>query len=201
MATAARTEAASPQSNETNSGAPQPVKLDPWLGFNAYNGLLQNARRRVVDFANGKHLGLVLAGAPGCGKTHLARVVRTYYGTSAYMVSEPSFIAAVQQSYDGEGSEKQVLGRLQNVEVLILDDVGTAHVRRESRSWLEALYWRILDKRFERKAPVLITTNLELEPLMSWIGQRAASRLAGLMGGHDNFVSLFGIADYRMRGW
>lgn len=164
---------------------------------------LQNAKQRIIDFSNGHSLGIILAGHPGCGKTHLAHVVAKHWGSVALMVSEPDMLAAIQATYKdkSDGDEGQIIRRYRSVPMLIIDDVGAGHVRSDSRSWLDSIYWRILDNRSKENHPIMITTNLTLERLGEWIGQRATSRLMGMLGSRDYYVDLFSVPDYRTRGW
>ena len=178
---------------------------DLWLGFNAYCDKLLAAKRAVGEWYNdGLDRGeaLVMSGGYGCGKTHLARVVIHAYADPAnsIMVSEADLIAQIRASYDGAGSEKMIISTLRRARLLILDDVGTAHVKAESQSWLEDIYWRLLDRRSEMHLGTLITTNLVAEQLGKRIGGRAYSRLLGMMNGR-NWVDLFGVKDYRLKGW
>jgi DNA replication protein DnaC len=191
----------SPKPNGNSSKPPH----DLWLGFDAYNENLKYAKRRVAEWFNeGWDSGeaLVLAGGYGSGKTHLARVVlSTCMPHMVVMISEPDMLANIRATYDGDGTEKMIMGNYRRAPLLIIDDVGTAHVKDNSRGWLEDIYWRILDRRSEINTPLLMTTNLSLYELGQWIGGRALSRLQGMMGDNGNFVDLFGVDDYRTRGW
>jgi hypothetical protein len=85
--------------------------------------------------------------------------------------------------------------------MLILDDVGTAHVRAESLEWLHGIYWRILDHRADTGRRTVITTNLTLAEVGVRIGPRAMSRLMGMMGSLDAGLVDLTVSDYRLRGW
>jgi DNA replication protein DnaC len=183
-----------------------------WLGFDAYCSQLVRAKERVAELSNavglglpGLPLGLVLAGNPGSGKTHLARAVAWQQGPRAAMISEPQLLANLQAIYRGDDcdgvSEQALIRRLHDAPILILDDIGTGHVRQESRTWLESIYWRVLDERQEHGLSVLVTTNLAMDELGDRMGERASSRLMGLMRTRSNYVDLFGVKDYRDRGW
>lgn len=184
--------------SETGSPATRPVD---WLGFQANLPALQVAQQRVTEFVAGERLGLILAGKPGCGKTHLARVVNQHDILHNFLFSEPEVLGRLQAAYGGEGSETAIMGQLRFCDVLIMDDVGAGHVKRESRTWLEAIYWRILDRRLEKRRPVMLTTNSDFAQLAGWIGARAMSRLMGLCGGPNGYVDMFGVPDYRCRDW
>jgi DNA replication protein DnaC len=178
---------------------------DLWLGFDAYCPKLVAAKRRVAEWFNegfDRGAALVLAGSYGSGKTHLARVVLGACEPHlVHMISEPDLVANIRATYDGDGSEKLIIAGYRRARLLILDDVGTAHVTEKSKPWLEDVYWRILDRRAEMRLPTLLTTNLSLYDLGRRLGGRAFSRLQGMMGGQDGYVDMFGVADYRMRGW
>lgn len=190
----------SPTSNGRSSAT-----YDAWLGFETYHPKLEKARRRVGEWYNDgfdRGHALVLAGSYGCGKTHLARVVMGACEPHlVLMIGEPDMLANVKATYGGDGSEGLVIANYRRAPLLIIDDVGTAHVKPDSRTWLEEIYWRIFDRRAELGLPTLITTNLSFYELGQWIGGRALSRLQGMMGDQENYVDMFGVGDYRVRGW
>ena len=175
-----------------------------WNDFDPHHPQLTMALGRLECFVLGAGpLALVLAGNCGCGKTHLASAVFRYLVASGRMMSEPDMVAHIQAGYGGQGeSEAQILDKLSAAEMLVIDDVGTAHVRGESRTWIESIYWRVLEGRARRNRRAMLTTNLDIERLGARLGTRAMSRLMGMMGSkEDGYVDLFEVPDYRTRGW
>jgi len=173
-----------------------------WRGFDAYCPALQAAQQKAIEFVTQNNpAALVLSGPPGTGKSHLAGVIRAQL--SADLVAEPDLVAKIQSGYSGEGeTEDKILIKYKMAHALILDDVGTAHVRPESLSWIEGIYWRLLDRRAQMGLKTVITTNLSLRQLRHRLGERATSRLMGMMGTReDGYVDLFDVSDYRVRGW
>ena len=87
-------------------------------------------------------------------------------------------------SVQGE-SEADVLGRMSYVKLLVLDDVG----RDPASTWVHDTYWTIFDRRIEWGLPVIITTNLPIEPppgeegLADRIGEGAFARVLELCQG------------------
>jgi hypothetical protein len=74
-------------------------------------------------------------------------------------------------------------------------------VKRDSLPWLQDIYWRILDGRTRDKTFTMITTNLTMDKLAQRLGERASSRLTGMMGADkSNFVDMTGVDDFRKRG-
>lgn len=174
---------------------------DAWLGFETHCPELVAAKQSIGKWWNDgfdQGQAIVLAGNTGSGKTHLARVILGICPPHlSWMISEPDMLATIKATYSGDGSEGLVIGNYKRAHLLILDDVGTAHVKE--KTWLHEIYWRILDRRAELKLPTLITTNLQ--DLDSWLGNRALSRLMGMMGSKESYVDMFSVADYRKRGW
>lgn len=183
------------------------MTYDVWLGFDVYCAKLAKAKKRVAQWYNDEFdqgRALVLAGGCGSGKTHLARVVLTLSNHQmVLMISEPDMLANIKATYggDGNGSEGMVIANYRRAQLLILDDVGTAHVKRDSQTWLEDIYWRIFDRRAELKLPTFLTTNLTLLELEKRLGDRAMSRLLGMLGKEENYIDMFGVEDYRRRNF
>lgn len=158
--------------------------------------------------------GLVLMGDTGCGKTHIAKVVTTAAGGTAWMpapdgrrvrnavlYNEPNLLADIRASYgDGGREADRIISACQWARWLIIDDIGAAYVKAESAGWYEDLLWRIFDVRAENLLPMLLTTNLTPPELKAKLGRRAWSRLQG-MARPENFINMFGVPDYRARYW
>lgn len=199
-----------PQSNGKSSAS-------DWLGFDPEwpqerSAVLQlrTAQEKVAAWVNGAILGLVLAGHPGAGKSHLARVAVGHISDPlrAVLIDEAQLVADLHAAYGGGNrSEAAIIGKLKRIPMVIIDDVGTAHVRDESAGWLRSIYWRILDNRAEWHMPLMLTTNLATPDLAARLGARGFSRLIGLMKGDDgqvdrsNLVDMFEVPDYRLRGY
>ncbi|MCY0931507.1 ATP-binding protein [Streptomyces sp. H27-H1] len=132
---------------------------------------------------------LLLLGATGVGKTHEAiAAIRTLIATGI-VVRWESITAA---DLYGEMRPRQgvdpewMLRRLVRIPVLHLDDLGAATTTR----WTEELTYRLINHRYNRELPTLITSNLapvrttSMPPdqpvLREQIGDRVASRLVGM---------------------
>lgn len=158
---------------------------------------------------------IVLSGGTGCGKTHIARAIFRATGGSFYkltddlrsvrnavFVDEANFLADIRASYNGgQGSEDKIISSCQWADFLFLDDLGVAYVRDGSAQWYEDLFWRVFDVRAENLLPTLITTNLTPPELKTRLGQRAYSRLQGMLRQPSNFINMFAVPDYRAREW
>jgi len=170
--------------------------MSAWNGFdfNIHPDLVV-AKEKLLALYQAKQGAVVLAGHTGCGKSHLARYVKQM-GVGR-MITEMALLELIKLSYSLD--QPISLAEYRNEKLLVLDDLGVAHVKSESLSWVQQYYWQLLDKREDFMT--IVTTNLTLEEFAERLGSRAFSRMGGLMGGPDNFVDLFAVEDYRLKGW
>lgn len=109
--------------------------------------------------------GLLLVGPVGTGKTHLSAAVamalmdkehRVVFGTINSLLSQ------IRYSYeDDKESEKELFDQYTKCSLLVIDDLGKEKVTE----WTEQLVFDIINTRYERLKPVLITTNLNLKDI------------------------------------
>lgn len=128
--------------------------------------------------------GLWLMGDVGTGKTTLAMLVsRTALeaGSSVAIYSLPRLLARIRRTYDADASEDSYLeffDRLASVDLLHIDDLGA-----EKRSdWVLEQLYAIVDRRYEERRPLVVTTNLDQAKLEEQIGVRTVSRLVEICG-------------------
>jgi DNA replication protein DnaC len=132
----------------------------------------------VAKTIEGTDDSLLLAGTVGVGKTHtgyaaLAAVVlgRAARGQSCQpaAVTHTDLCEAVRP--DGEG-----ISRLQEATLLMLDDLGAAHVT----AWNADAVYRVIDHRWTHMLPTIITSNFDPGTLSAMLGERLTSRLFGM---------------------
>ncbi|MBQ6536698.1 MAG: ATP-binding protein [Firmicutes bacterium] len=141
---------------------------------------MQNARSLADSCAAGKTgRGLLLMGKVGCGKTHLAAATANRVldqGGEALFLVVPEFLDQLRFSYrrENEGlDEAEIISRTYNVPLLVLDDLG-AH---NYSDWVCNKLFTIINHRYNRNLPSVITTNLDLRDLEDKIGDRSTSRI------------------------
>ncbi len=128
--------------------------------------------------------GLWLMGNTGTGKTTLAMLVSKETlkrGHSVAIYSLPKLLARIRATFDaqaGEESYADFFERLCEVDLLHIDDLGA---EKQTEWVLEQLY-ALINERYEREKPIVVTTNLSQEELETQIGERTVSRLIEICG-------------------
>lgn len=138
----------------------------------------QEQYRRCVDdaqaFAEAPDGWLVLSGASGCGKTHIAAAVVNRIlerGQPALFVVVPDLLDHLRSAYQ-PGAELRyddLFERVRSAPVLVLDDLGT----QAPTPWAQEKLFQLMNHRFNSRLPTIVTTNLALEQ----IDERLRTRL------------------------
>jgi DNA replication protein DnaC len=132
--------------------------------------------RWVLDTIRGGLDGLVIAGPIGVGKTHLA--VAAYRAVVAGRVL-PAVAVPVPALLDGLRPGREPVEELRACEdarLLFLDDLAA----ERHTDWTGETLYRLIDARYARRLPTIVTTNAPGERIRETLGARVASRLNGL---------------------
>lgn len=130
----------------------------------AFNNL-KNYSEKLVN--NIEKKGLILVGNNGVGKTHLACSIANKFienGIPVIYGTLINLLAELRNSYeiDNSISEMEIIKLYENVDLLIIDDLG----KEKPSEWgLEKLF-TIINSRYENKLPVIITTNYNQNSLV-----------------------------------
>ncbi|OLT29312.1 ATP-binding protein [Nocardiopsis sp. CNR-923] len=122
---------------------------------------------------------LMLWGGTGTGKTHAAfgavrRIALTGPTRFGFLATTfPDLYAALRPGASGDQERERLMRRVLSVPVLLLDDLGTT----KSSPWTEETTYRIVNHRYNRMLPVILTSNEPPAALPELMGDRIASRL------------------------
>jgi DNA replication protein DnaC len=122
---------------------------------------------------------LMLWGGTGTGKTHAAfgavrRIALTGPIRFGFLATTfPDLYAALRPGAATDEERERLMRRVLSVPVLLLDDLGTT----KSSLWTEETTYRIVNHRYNRMLPVVITSNEPPAALPELLGDRIASRL------------------------
>lgn len=133
---------------------------------------LQYALSQAQQFAAAPRGWLALMGTYGCGKTHLAAAIANAcveFGMTTLFLTVPDLMDWLRNSFDSNDTNfEQRFEEIRNVGLLVLDDLGAQNTTK----WANEKLFQIIDHRYARKLPLVVTTNLTLEDLDDRIRSR-----------------------------
>jgi len=133
---------------------------------------LQYALSQAQQFTGNPRGWLLLMGTYGCGKTHLAAAIANScveFGMKTIFLTVPDLLDWLRYAYDAtDETFEQRFEELRNVNLLILDDLGA----QNATGWAKEKLFQIIDYRYIRKLPTVVTTNTDLEDLDDRIRSR-----------------------------
>jgi DNA replication protein DnaC len=117
-------------------------------------------------FADAPDGWLVLSGASGCGKTHIAAAVVNRLlerGEPALFVVVPDLLDHLRAAYQPGADVRydELFERVRNAPVLVLDDLGT----QAPTPWAQEKLFQLVNHRFNARLPTVVTTNTLPEQL------------------------------------
>ncbi len=139
---------------------------------------IANEYAKDFDGALREGRSLIFCGLPGTGKTHLAvgiaKVAMTR-GKTAIFTSAMNAIRTVRETYrrDSEITERQAIARFAEPDLMILDEVGSQLGTEAEKVTL----FDIINARYERMRPIIVISNLGIEGVREYLGERAYDRL------------------------
>lgn len=144
---------------------------------------LKVATEYVKDFAGRIKTGrgLMMIGEVGRGKTRLATTIaieamRQRY--TARYVTTVSLLDRIKETFaqGSRESEEDVINGFTQCNFLVLDDFG----KENPTQWSEERIFRIIDERYAKCRPIIITTNIGIDDIKTrypWSGEAIVSRL------------------------
>jgi DNA replication protein DnaC len=125
---------------------------------------LKIAHDKAISYAEDPHGWLIFEGAYGTGKTHLAAAIgneRLRRGDTVLFMTTPDLLDHLRGTYapNSDMAYDELFNRVKNIDLLILDDVGTEN----PSDWAREKLFQILNHRYSNELPTVITTNENLD--------------------------------------
>ncbi len=135
------------------------------------------------NFANGfldnTGKSLIFCGLPGTGKTHLSigicqRIMRDHKCTALFTTAM-KMLRRIKGSWDrnSEESETEAIRIFVKPDLLVLDEIGIQFGSETEKN----LLFDVLNERYEQQKPVILISNLTLDEIKKYLGERVYDRL------------------------
>lgn len=124
-----------------------------------------------------KGSSLVLSGAAGAGKSHLASAILQAIlpnHVGAYMTFM-GMIRLIRETWrpESEKSESQVIGELGSIPLLVIDEIGVQYGTEAEHT----LLFEVMDRRYRDQMPSILMTNQDKDGFKRFVGDRVYDRM------------------------
>ena len=141
--------------------------------------ILDACRAYATHFPERLGKGMIFCGNPGAGKSHMACAIAnhviTQHQKSAVFLKTAKAIRMVKETYSkaSEKTEQQVLDWFRIPDLLILDEVGVQFGTDAEKN----IMFEIINERYEEMKPTILLSNLNLDGLKEYAGDRVLDRM------------------------
>lgn len=137
--------------------------------------ILDFCQKYARDFSPGVK-GILMQGETGLGKTHLSLAIAGEAAKKGFSVSYDSaqnLLRVIEGEHFGRLDNQNTLDTVLNVDLLVLDDLGTEFASQFTLSMI----YDILNTRLSRGMTTIVNTNLSARELEEKYSRRIVSRL------------------------
>jgi DNA replication protein DnaC len=175
--------------------------------FSAKEPAQRVAKMRVQEFVDAwpavDGRGLLLMGAPGSGKTHLAvaallDIISSDKPGRLLFRNFQDLIQEVQMSFDSDQvpTKSELLRPLIDADLLVLDELGS----QKPTTFVQDILYYVINTRYNEKLATIFTTNYFDTPDSAreeGLSQRLGVRLRSRLYEMATLVSITGVTDFR----
>ena len=160
--------------------------MDSYCASSTFENWIHQENKDLYNFAktycdnwnlpetSGKNNSFLLSGKAGCGKTYVSYAIANELekkGVAVLATSINRILSLMRDSYNKYNNGRDInevdfYSLMQDVDLLILDDLGT----EQKTDWAYTKLYSVIDSRYRARKPVIITTNLGLEEVPNTFG-------------------------------
>ncbi len=166
---------------DTNSLIPKKLLPATFENYQPGNESQALAKQKGMEYADHfdteESRNLLMTGPYGVGKSHIAVSIQKrlmHLGFSCIYISTPKLLTKIRDTYnrDSEHNELELLEMIEQVDCLVLDDIGAEN----GTDWTASKVFEVVESRLGKHT--IYTTNLSGRQLEKQIGERNMSRLS-----------------------
>lgn len=138
-----------------------------------YHSSLQDAYDKAFQYSQNPEGWVIFEGKYGCGKTHLAAAIGNEvvkHGNRVLFLTTPDLLDHLRSTFNprSEVQYDELFEKVKSIYLLILDDLGVEN----PSPWAQEKLYQILNHRYTRRLPTVITTNVNIDKLDPRISSR-----------------------------
>lgn len=176
-----------------------------FTNFEAWNNEVKSMKDTATNYylrfdkiQDTKCNSIILAGNPGCGKTHLSLALANNLlkkkGKKVLYISYVKAILEIKQNTVNQDQYKALMDKYKTVEVLFIDDF----LKGKTTEFDINVLFEIIDYRYINKKPMIISTERCIDEILDF-DQAIGSRLWDMSRDHYKFIE-GKENNYRIRG-
>ena len=152
-----------PAADAERRGIPLSRQGDTFESFDLKrNPTMRDAKKQTMAVVKGEAWCALLTGSYGTGKSHLAYAAANKCREKGWPYrcwKAPDFLDYLRGTFDDPTmpAVEELITNYARKFLLVIDDLGA----EKNTEWASEQFYRLLDKRYEAKAPTIITTNVD----------------------------------------
>ncbi|CAL4317792.1 ATP-binding protein [Buchnera aphidicola] len=149
-----------------------------YIEHEGHRKVLESAKKYAKEFDKHED-SFIFSGKPGTGKNHLACAISNYlisYGKNVLILTISDLMSNLKDTFNNHQyhlTEKKILNKLNQMDLLILDEIGIQIASRYEKNIIN----QIIDRRAASKKSTGMISNLDYNQMEKLLGERVMDRM------------------------